>query len=378
MLPYTPLAPPAAERTGRDAARDDQRQPLRRADRLRGRRRPRAAGGHRRLLPRPRPADPHPLRRLGDASRRPASSCRSGARAAMLPSRLALPIACRRADPGPRRPAEGDLRPRHEGAHAFLSHHIGDLDHYEACRPTSRRSHHLRAALRRLSPERSSTTCTPTIASTRYAQRAAPGGAPLIAVQHHHAHMASCMAENGLDEPVIGVTFDGTGFGIDGAIWGGEFLVGITAASASGPPPPRRACPAASRRSASRGGWRRPIWPMPDRMARLSRIACPRPSLATVETMIARRLNSPLTTSAGRLFDAVAALAGVEIASQLRRPGGDRAGMARVGGSPPTASIHSTWRMPPKGEQLDALVIDMRPMIGRGRRGRTPRCFGQP
>src|SRR5205085_11675305 len=75
-------------------------------------------------------------------------------------------------------------------------------------------------------PERIAHDLHPDYASTGYARRRAQSDSQTIAVQHHHAHMAACMAENGLTGPVIGVTFDGTGYGLDGAVWGGEFLVG--------------------------------------------------------------------------------------------------------------------------------------------------------
>ena len=140
--------------------------------------------------------------------------------------------------------------------------------------------------------------------------------------------MASCMAENGLTEPVIGVTFDGTGFGTDGAIWGGEFLVGDYREF-------RRAAhlryvgmPGGEQ--AIREPWRMAVGPPARCRAQIPTLrayAFCRPSATRSSRMLERRLNTPLTSSAGRLFDAVAALAGVR-PGQLRRAGGDRAGMA--------------------------------------------------
>jgi hydrogenase maturation protein HypF len=121
------------------------------------------------------------------------------------------------------------------GRHAFLSHHLGDLDHYEAYRAFVR-DVGLYEQLFAIQPRVLAHDLHPDNASTRYARQRGgaeaagpPGpdaGVKLLAVQHHHAHVASCMAEHGLLEPVIGVSFDGTGYGTDGAIWGGEFLVG--------------------------------------------------------------------------------------------------------------------------------------------------------
>ena len=151
----------------------------------------------------------------------------------------------------------------------------------------------------------------PDYASTAYAlRRAANDGLPAIAVQHHHAHMASCMAEHGLTGAVIGVAFDGTGFGTDGAIWGGEFLV----ADYSGF---RRAAhlryvslPGGDQ--AIRQPWRSAVAHAIDASCDASLPEAMEPaSLRTVTQMIARGINSPLTSSIGRLFDAVAALVGI-------------------------------------------------------------------
>ncbi|HEY5311723.1 MAG TPA: carbamoyltransferase HypF, partial [Pirellulales bacterium] len=152
----------------------------------------------------------------------------------------------------------------------------------------------------------------PDYGSTRYArQRAAAESLELIAVQHHHAHLASCLADNGLSEPAIGVTFDGAGYGLDGAIWGGEFLVGDYAGF-------RRAAhlryvgmPGGEQ--AVREPWRMALAHLLDAgcEAGLLEPAVPPAQLRTAERMLERGLNCPATSSVGRLFDAVTALAGL-------------------------------------------------------------------
>ena len=139
-------------------------------------------------------------------------------------------------------------------------------------------------------------------------------GVQFVPVQHHHAHIASCMAENGVQEPVIGVAFDGTGYGEDGQIWGGEFLVGDFQYFA------RRAHLKYVVLPGGEAAIRKPY-----RMA-ISYL-CNLPSALTngltlfdriepVELEIVRRqieagINSPLTSSCGRLFDAVSSLLGI-------------------------------------------------------------------
>jgi hydrogenase maturation protein HypF len=141
-------------------------------------------------------------------------------------------------------------------------------------------------------------------------------GVEKIGVQHHHAHIASCMAENGLDEKVIGVAFDGTGYGPDGKIWGGEFLIADFAGFE------RRAhlryIPLAGGDTAVREPWRLALSYLLDAFGSeldsldlplLYRI--PEKKLSTVRAMIERGINTVQTSACGRLFDAVASIAGV-------------------------------------------------------------------
>ncbi len=194
---------------------------------------------------------------------------------------------------------------------AFLSHHLGDLDHYEAFLAFEK-DVALYQQLFAITPEVLIHDLHPDYVTSGHArQRAEHLGSELLAVQHHHAHLASCMAENGLTEPVIGVTFDGTGLGTDGTIWGGEFLIGDY----------RTFQRAAHLRTVGMPGGDRAIkepWRMA--LAHLADAQVSFPPLRarllpgedrTVSRMLERRLNTPLTSSMGRLFDAVAVLAGV-------------------------------------------------------------------
>ncbi|PWH19454.1 MAG: carbamoyltransferase HypF [Anaerolineae bacterium] len=111
--------------------------------------------------------------------------------------------------------------------YAFLSHHIGDLENYETYQSLEEGIEHYQK-LFRIRPEAIAYDKHPNYLSTRYAlERSHREQIPAIAIQHHHAHIASCLVENGWqsDEAVLGVSFDGTGYGNDGAIWGGEFLI---------------------------------------------------------------------------------------------------------------------------------------------------------
>jgi hydrogenase maturation protein HypF len=198
-----------------------------------------------------------------------------------------------------------------DGRRAVLSHHLGDLDHPEAYRAFVRDAT-LYEELFAFGPACIAHDLHPDYASTRYAiERGKQLGIPCIAVQHHHAHMASCMAEHALNEPVIGVTFDGTGFGTDGTVWGGEFLVGDYLGFHRAAHLRPVGMPGGE--AAVREPWRMAAAHLRDAQARCDAYdqRIPAATLRTMHQMIDRRFNTPLTSSAGRLFDAVASLAGV-------------------------------------------------------------------
>ncbi|HSB61365.1 MAG TPA: carbamoyltransferase HypF, partial [Vicinamibacteria bacterium] len=193
------------------------------------------------------------------------------------------------------------------GDAAILSQHVGDLESYEARRFFEETRANLER-LFRIRPERVAHDLHPGYHGTAIARRA---GLPRVAVQHHHAHVASCLVDNERRERVIGVAWDGTGYGADGTVWGGEILIadlgGYERVGRIRPVP----LPGGD--AAVRQGWRMAVSHLRAAGLEAGRVA--HPARAAVEGMIREGVNVVPTSSAGRLFDAVAALTGVRSAS---------------------------------------------------------------
>jgi hydrogenase maturation protein HypF len=161
----------------------------------------------------------------------------------------------------------------------------------------------------------------PEYLSTKYATELADTGladVELVGVQHHHAHIASCLADNGEQGPVIGVAFDGTGYGTDGTIWGGEFLVadlaGFDRAGHLEPVPMPGGAAAVRQPWRMAAAYLDAAYPAgaPSGLEVMTRNS---QSWSAAVTIARRGINSPVTSSAGRLFDAVAAVLGVRDAT---------------------------------------------------------------
>lgn len=199
------------------------------------------------------------------------------------------------------------------GEKAFVSQHIGDLENaptYDAW--LEAKSHY--EALFEAHPESIACDLHPEYLASKWAATAHENGTPLCKVQHHHAHIAAVMAENNLDEAVIGVAFDGTGYGADGAIWGGEVMLCNRTdyerfANFSYLPLPGGAAAIKNPlRMAYAALWQYDLLDHPA----AARVEESLGEAAEVcDRMIERGINCPMTSSAGRLLDAVSALLGI-------------------------------------------------------------------
>ena len=200
-----------------------------------------------------------------------------------------------------------------KGRNAFLSQHIGDLENLETLGFFEECINHLKRILQ-INPIAIAYDLHPRYLSTQWAQ--SQMNVQLVGVQHHHAHIASCLADNGFSGPVIGLALDGTGYGSDGNVWGGEILIADTKNF-------QRAAhfeylPMPGGEKAIKEPWRmalsylnftfgKSLWQLPVEFVK----KLDNDKAHLVLQAIEKRINSPLTSSLGRLFDGVAALLGL-------------------------------------------------------------------
>ena len=193
---------------------------------------------------------------------------------------------------------------------AFVSHHIGDLENAATLRSFTEGIEHF-GRLFGIEPQVVAYDLHPEYLSTKYALDL---DLDSCGVQHHHAHIASCLADNGHDGPVIGVAFDGTGYGTDGTLWGGEFLVadlaGFERAGHLEPVPMPGGAAAIRQPWRMAAAYLRAAFPGGPPSG-LDVVKRNERNWAAIISLAERSVNAPLSSSAGRLFDAVAALLSV-------------------------------------------------------------------
>jgi len=196
---------------------------------------------------------------------------------------------------------------------AFISQHLGDLENLETLRSFEHTIAHLKTILE-IEPKCIAHDLHPDYLSTQWA--AAQGGVPRLGVQHHHAHIASVLAEAGTSGPTLGLALDGTGYGGDGTIWGGEILrVDGNRCERLGH---FRHVLMPGNDAAIREPWRMAVsylWGLDpenvwDQFADLLN-RWPAEKVKVLIQMLDKRLNTSITSSCGRLFDAVSSLAGL-------------------------------------------------------------------
>ncbi len=253
-----------------------------------------------------------------------------------------------------------------KGGRAWVSHHIGDLANLETLASYSEGVAHFER-LFDVSPELVAHDLHPDYLSTRYAQEYP--GAELVAVAHHHAHLAACAAEHGVLEPLLGAILDGAGLGPDGTVWGGEILAGdlagferaahlwpvrLPGGDAAAREPWRMACAWLLACEEEDGGGERPpaIPPglagavEPERWAQVARLAC-------------SGFRAPVTTSAGRLFDAVAALCGLRAGASYE---GQAAALLESSCDPGEQGGYAMALLPGAGP-ADPAILDARELV---------------
>jgi hydrogenase maturation protein HypF len=254
-----------------------------------------------------------------------------------------------------------------KGGRAWVSHHIGDLTNAETLASYGEGVAHFER-LFDVAPEVVAHDDHPDYLSTRYAQEYP--GAELVAVQHHHAHLAACAAEHGVLKPVLGAILDGAGLGPDGTVWGGEILAGdlagferaahlwpvrLPGGDAAAREPWRMACAwlLACAQDEAAEDERPPAIPTglagavePERWEQVARLA-------------RHGFRAPLTTSAGRLFDAVAALCGLRASATYE---GQAAALLESSCDPGERGAYA-MAMLPGATPADPAILDARELI---------------